>query len=156
MSALRSLILPLLALAAATLQAQDYYYRSVMPNGQVVFGDKPAPGANDTQRVPLRAGNTAAPLAPRAPATNAPAAASGPRAVDAAADDVRAAQRELDAARAALEAASEPREGERIGTAGGKSRLNDQYYERIKSQEDRVAAAQKKLDQANAQRNSVR
>ena len=68
----------------------------------------------------------------------------------------RQAQKQLQGAKAALEAGREPLPGERIGTAGGGSRLTDSYFKRIKTLEDRVDAAQKRLDDANSRRKSVR
>jgi hypothetical protein len=62
--------------------------------------------------------------------------------------DPASAREELKKAKAALEAGQEPRPGERIGTAGGKSRLTPEYFERIKALEKAVSDAQKKADSA--------
>ena len=78
------------------------------------------------------------------------------QALDAANAEVQSAQMALDAAKAALEAGREPREGERIGIAGGGTRLTDAYAQRIKSLEDAIANAQKRLDDALARRNAAR
>ena len=137
------LVLALL-LAAAAVHAQKPVYRSVMPDGKVVYGDKPAPGAKESSPVSLPPVNVSAPT-PRGPAPAAPPAEAGN-------NNVRSARESLDAARAALEAGREPREGERTGivTKGGgaNSQLNDAYYQRIKGLEDAVTAAQARLDAA--------
>jgi len=148
------LLLITLALAAATALAQQPQpiFRSVMPDGKVIYGDKPAPGAKESRRVDVSSPNIATPAQPGAVSAPTPQQ----QAADAADAQVKAAQQELQAAKAALEAASEPREGERIGIAGGGTRLTDAYFQRIKSLEAAVAAAQKKLDDAYARRGPAR
>lgn len=152
----KAILLFALALLALAAQAQNYYYQSVMPDGQIIVGDKPVPGAKDVKKIPLRAGNISAPLS--SPAQPGAAGASPQsQALDTAIADVQSAQMTLDAAKAALEAGREPREGERIGTAKkGSSQLTDTYYQRIKSLEDAVTNAQKKLDEALARRGAAR
>ena len=136
-----------LVLAATAAHAQKPVYRSVMPDGKVVYGDKPAPGAKESSPVSLPPVNVSAPT-PRGPAPQAPPAG----AMGAGGTSVRSAQEALDAARAALEAGREPNEGERTGivTKGGgaNTRLNDSYDKRIKGLEDAVTAAQARLDAA--------
>ena len=138
----------MLALALATIgaHAQKPVYRSVMPDGKIVYGDKPAPGAQESNQVNLPPPNIVAPT----PRSAAPQGATGTAA--AASTDVRKAQEALDAARAALESGREPQEGERTGVSrkggGANSQLNDAYYQRIKSLEAAVATAQTKLDAA--------
>ena len=147
-----SLLLIALALAATVAQGQAVY-RSVMPDGSIVYGDKPAPGAKEAKEVSLPPPNIAKPppAKPSAPATTPRQPAS-----ESPDDQVRNAERDLQKAKAALEAGREPQPGERIGTAGGASRLTDAYFERIKSLENAIAGAQKKLDDALAQRRGGR
>ena len=147
-----ALLLIALALAATTAQGQAVF-RSVMPDGSVVYGDKPAPGAKEAKEVSLPPPNIAKPPPVR---QRAPASASKPNPLDIADDAVKTAQRNLQTAKAALETGNEPRPGERIGTAGGTSRLTEAYFERIKSLEKAVATAQKQLDEALARRNALR
>jgi hypothetical protein len=149
-----------LALPTGAARAQTFYYQSVMPDGRVVIGDKPAPGAKQVQQVPLRAGNTSTPLAPP-PAELSPAAraAGQPQQRPPAAtsfDELKDAQQQLQAAKAALDGAAEPLAGERIGTAGGKSRLTDAYFQRIKGLENAVAVAQQRVDELQTGRTSPR
>jgi hypothetical protein len=70
--------------------------------------------------------------------------------------DVRAAQHNLAAAQAILEAGREPLPGERTGLARGGSRLNETYWGRQRQLETAVADAQARLDQAVAERNAKR
>jgi hypothetical protein len=63
---------------------------------------------------------------------------------------VPAAEKALAAAEAARAAGKEPQPGERIGTAGGASRLTDAYWQRQKSLDDAVEKARRDLDNARA------
>ena len=147
---LRQAILIAFALAAATAQAQGVF-RSTMPDGRIIYGDKPAPGAKESKEVTLQP-NIAEP-----PKVVAPAPSPQQKDFDKADADVKKAQEDLDRARAARAAGEEPQEGERTGVAKrGDSRLNEAYDKRIKSLEDAVAAAQARLDDALARRNAAR
>ena len=149
---------------AATASAQNIY-RYVFPDGRVVYSDSPVPGAK-------LQGTVTPPPPPMSPPPGAaersgpPSSASkaqGGAAPDdaiarlAAADrNVQDATRELEEARARLAAGQEPLPGERTGTAGGTSRLNDDYWARQQSLKNAVAAAQANLDRAIAARNAAR
>jgi len=157
----------MIALAAETALAQQPIFRSVMPDGRIIYGDKPAPGAKEAEQVRLPPSNIASPTQ-RSEAGVSPTQPSGagasPRqqALDAADAEVQDAQRALDAAKTALEAGREPQEGERAGTtitkgrSTGSTRASDTYVQRIEALEDAVAAAQKNLDDALARRNAAR
>ena len=140
-----------LALAAGAACAQGVY-RSVMPDGRVIYGDKPAPGAKESRKVDVSSPNIATP----GPSGGLSSPTPQQQALDTADASIKSAQQELDNAKAALEAGREPQPGERIGIAGGGSRLNEAYEQRIKGLEDAVAAAQKRLDEALAARNAAR
>lgn len=146
-------LLLILALGTPAVQAQGMY-RSVMPDGKVVYGDKPAPGAKESKQLNLAPLNVATP--PRAPDTVKPKNPADPAPIDKNAE-VNAARQRLEAAQKALNEGREQREGDRIGVAkggGGTSRLSESYLERVKGLEDAVAAAQQQLEaaQRNAQR----
>lgn len=66
--------------------------------------------------------------------------------------DIRAAERNLAAAKATLEAGREPLPGERTGLAHGGSRLNESYWNRQRQLESVVADAQAGLARAVAAR----
>jgi uncharacterized protein DUF4124 len=147
-------LLTALALAASLTQAQTVF-RSEMPDGRVIYGDQPAPGAKDVKQITLPPPNISATPQPPAPASkpapnsaSVPAPAATKSAVEIADAQVTRAEEELRAARAALEAGRIEREGDRVGMVGGRARLSETYFERIKSLEADVAAAQKKLDDA--------
>ena len=148
-----TLLLFALALAPRPVLAQAVF-RSVMPDGKIIYGDKPAPGAKESKQVNLPPPNISSPAQPSAGAAS-PRDAPAPEGNNNA--DVENARRNLEAAKKALEEGREPRDGERTGVArkpGGaaNSQLNESYYQRVKSLEDAVTAAQNELDAA--QRNS--
>jgi hypothetical protein len=132
-----------------TVQAQAIY-RSVMPDGKIVFGDKPAPGAKESKPMALKPSNVATP---------GPSSGGAPSArqqtLESAVGDINASQQNLDRARAALEAGREPTPEERIGTKTG-MRTTEAYDQRIKALEQEVNAAQKQLDDAQGRRNDAR
>jgi Domain of unknown function (DUF4124) len=149
---------------AAAASAQNIY-RYVFPDGRVVYSDSPVPGAK------LQGTVTPAPppMSPPPGAAERPGSPSGASkdqgsaAPDdrvarlAAADrEVQDATRALEDAKARVAAGQEPLPGERTGTAGGMSRLNEDYWARQQSLKDAVAAAQANLDRAIAARNAVR
>jgi len=146
---MRLALLLLLSALCAAAHAEDIY-RSVMPDGKIIFGDKPAPGAKESKLFTPRPSNTAMP---------GPTSGGGPsarqQALDSATNDANAAQQNLERARAALEAGREPAPDERIGTKSG-MRTNDAYDQRIKALEQNVTAAQKQLDDAQSRRNDAR
>ena len=142
-----------LALIAPAVSAQGMY-RSVMPDGKIIYSDKPAPGAKETKQLNLAPLNIATP--PQAPDTVQTTNPADPAPVDKNAE-INAARQRLEAAQKALSEGREQREGDRIGVAkggGGTSRLSETYLDRVKTLEDAVAAAQQQLD--SAQRNAAR
>lgn len=145
-----AILLFTLACAALTAHGQPVY-RSVMPDGRIIYGDKPAPGASEAKEVTLPKPNIIAPVSTKPPPAAKPAPGDKPKGAGAESetDPVKRAQQRLDAAKAALEDGREQTEGDRTGTATkGASRLNDEYYKRVKTLEEAVAAAQKQLDDA--------
>ncbi len=143
--------------AGAVAQSGAPIYRSVMPDGKIVFGDKPAPGAKESKPVVLRPSNTALPGP-----TSSGDSASRQQALENATNDVQTAQQNLDRARAALEAARPPGPDEQIGSVksgkggSGGMRTTEAYDKRIKALELDVITAQKQLDEAQARRNDAR
>ena len=151
----RTVLTLFLVLPALAAHAQGFYYQSVMPDGRIIVGDKPAPGAKEVKQIPLRQGNISAPLS-SPPPEGAAGAGVQTQALESAEAEIRDAQQQLQAAKTALEAGREPKPGERIGTAGGASRLADAYARRLKALEDAVTTAQKRLDDAYSRRNAAR
>jgi hypothetical protein len=140
------------ALAADAQQIGRY----VFPDGRVVYSDRPVPGAKLVNEVapPPPAAAPARESKPPAPPAAAPGAdrAARLRTADA---EVRAATESLERARAQLQAGVEPLPGERTGTAGGGSRLNEAYDERQAANRKAVADAEERLQRAVTARNTA-
>jgi hypothetical protein len=141
----------LLALAVVVSPAlAQTMYKSTMPDGQVIYGDKPVPGAAKVESPKAPASKGITPSTKREAATLQQLEADRAR-QNAAEGQVRAAQQALNEAEANLAAGKEPLEGERIGTAkSGASRLTDAYWERQKALESAVEQARQQLESVKA------
>jgi hypothetical protein len=145
------LLFALLAPAAA-----QTVYRYVTPDGRTIFSDQPVPGAKlqGTVTPPAPPAGAGAPVESRMPvATDKPPADNRAQRLREATVEVEAATQALAQARARLDTGKEPLPGERTGTAGGGSRLNEAYWARQAANEQAVAQAQARLDAATAARN---
>lgn len=129
----------------------------VTPDGRVIYSDVPIEGAEEV-------GGVAAPpeVDPAARAAAEEAASRGAdraeeiveRSQEALArqEEIRQAEQRLAEAKAELADGKEPLPGERIGTAGGASRLTDAYFQRQAANRRAVEQAQKKLEAVRAER----
>ena len=139
-----AIVIGTLLLSSAALAAQTLY-KSTMPDGKVIYSEKPAPGAKRVDTVeppPAKTGITAATPQERDRASQAAAKAGAAAQPSGALDDARKALQKAEAAR---DAGKEPLAGERLGTAGGASRLTEAYFERQKSLDGAVEAARKRV-----------
>ena len=144
----RSLVLTLLALAAAMPVAAQTLYKLIDKNGKVTYADAP-PKDFDGQVVPIEVDpnrNRATLTSPGGDEAQR-ALIDKARAADAADRDLKAAQERLDAARENLAFAREnPLEGEvaRIGNVGGGARPvpTEAYERRLAGLEEAVKAAE--------------
>lgn len=124
-------------------------YKSTMPDGKVVYGEKPVAGASRVDTIePPPAKTGVSGLTPEEKARaeklareRAAAAAAAAKAGNA----LEAARKALAQAEAARDSGKEPLPSERIGIAGGGSRLTEAYFARQKSLEAAVAEARKRL-----------
>lgn len=158
--------LALALVATAGVAAAQAVYRSVGPDGKVIYSDKPAAGSRDVQKLD--------PVPPPPPVTD-PARQQARRseeqrqvedivkrgreqaaAFDKARADLATAQAELAAARQRLADGAEPQPGERLGTAGGASRLGEAYFERQAALERAVKDAEARVTQVQRQVNDLR
>jgi len=149
----------LAGLFAAAAAAQNAY-RFVTPDGRVIYSDQPVPGARlegtiVTPPAPSSPAPVTTTLTPREEAL-AKAADGRIRRLNELTDQIQVASRDLAEANAALQAGIEPREGERIGTYGGRARLNDAYWARQEANQRAVANAQARLNSAVEERNGLR
>jgi hypothetical protein len=125
--------------------AETVLYKSTMPDGKIVYSEKPVPGAKrvDTiQPPPPQTGMTAVTPQERVRASTSASAATAAARQNTTLNEARDALQKAEAARKAGE---EPLPGERQGTAGGASRLTDAYFQRQKGLESAVEAAKKRV-----------
>lgn len=139
-------------IAAVLLQpaAAQVLFKSTMPDGSIVYGDKPAPDA-------VKVEETRPDVSKRGIGGTTPREKEVLREMEKSraqreADQgkVQAAEQALRNAEAARAAGKEPLEGERIGTAGGASRLSEAYDERQRRLDEAVAKARSELEAARA------
>ena len=130
--------------------AAQTVYKSTMPDGQVVYSDKPAPGAANVEaiRPDVSKGGLGGTTAREQDMLKDMEKAQLQR--EGAQNKVQAAEEKLKRAEDARAAGKEPLEGERIGTAGGASRLNETYFERQRLLERAVESARRELDEARS------
>jgi len=123
-------------------------YKSIMPDGRVVYGDKPAPGAAKVEQpqIDTSKGGLGGSVTPREQGAVKEMERSQQQR-EASQARFQAATQALKDAEAARDGGKEPREGERIGTAGGASRLNEAYFERQRRLEAAVEKARRDLEQ---------
>jgi len=139
-------------LATAAFQvAAGTAYRSVDEQGNVTFSDSPVPGAAQEEKVKI---DVPAPSAERQQQTRQREAELQKAAGQAGASDApgqseqkKAAQQNVRDAEKRLKDASQVREGDRQGTAGGGSRLTPKYQQRVRDAEAEVERARKQMEQ---------
>ena len=148
---LKSLLVPLALAFVSGVALGQFLYKSTMPDGKVVYGDAPAPGAikvekskADTSKQGISAATTSEAEALKKLQTERGTAATGPDRTA----ELEAALRKMEAER---EQFREPREGERIGVAQkGQTRFTDGYLERQKKYDDDLEALRRELQKARA------
>ena len=142
-------ISPLVLLLAASGAFAQAMYKSTMPDGKVIYGEKPAPGAQRVETIASPPPKTGITVVTPAEKTQVDERIRQRSAIeDAKQRELEAARRQLQEAETALEAGKEPLPGERLGTAGGGSRLTDAYWERQTKLEQAVESARARLNKA--------
>jgi hypothetical protein len=138
-------------LAVVLPAAAQTVYKSTMPDGRVIYGPQPQPGAKKVDTVNAAPASTgASAITPGEREAAAKSAKARTEAQAAGGNEVAAARDALKAAEAARAAGQEPLPGERIGTASGASRLTDEYFERQKKLAADVETAKRRLEDAQA------
>ena len=151
-----SIAASLLLITAWTAEAQ-VAKKYVTPDGKTIYSDVPVPGAREAGEVapPPKLdpqGGNKGEQASRTEAERAREAEKRLQESSAHQERIQAAEAQLEKTRNALANGQEPLPGERIGVAGGGSRLTDAYHQRQKANERAVEQAQKQLDGARAGR----
>ena len=139
---------------AGLAQAQTLK-KYVTPDGKTVYSDRPIPGAKEVGEVAppptvAPADRSTAESAAQREAKDLKAAEQRIAERKASRERIAAAEAKLEAAKRALAEGKEPLPGERKGTAGGQSRLSDEYWQRQKANQQAVENAQRALDEALA------
>src|SRR5262245_3359017 len=138
------------ALAWSALSWAQTVYKSTMPDGRVIYGAEPVPGAKRVETLKAPAENTGVNPVRPADAQKLEQQERQRSNREARQDELQQAEKALRDAEAAQTAGKEPLPGERSGTAGGGSRLSDEYWSRQKSLEAAVTEARKRLDEVRA------
>lgn len=123
--------------------------------------DPPDAGARDVKRIDVKTLSPEQVRAARrllgADTRRADAAANArEQALSAADREIRATTSALSDAETALTSGREPLPGERLGTANGKTRLTQAYFDRLRRLENQVQGARQRLDRAYRRRNDLR
>jgi hypothetical protein len=141
-----------LLFAALSLQpvAAQTLYKSTMPDGKVIYADKPAPGAVkvETSKPDTSKKGVVPSSAREAEVLQQFEKARMER--EAAEEKVRSAEQALREAEAARDAGKEPLATERLGTAGGTSRITEAYWDRQRKLEEAVEQARRNVESARA------
>lgn len=143
-------------------------YRQVMPDGSIVYSDKPVKGAKidetitadpETNTWSLDTGKppVVPPKVERTTVSPLPAGTPPTRAVslDRANAEVMRAEMLLEDARKRQQEGVEPLPGERTGNVGGGSRLNELYHARQQALAEEVTQADAALQAAIARRDTL-
>jgi hypothetical protein len=147
-------IAALAGLVAAVLLAQpapaQTLYKSITPDGRVVYSDKPPADAVKTEKRQMDTSKQGV-----VPPSDRDKAAlkkmqSERKAGDGSQDRLRRAEIALHDAEVAQSMGKEPQAGERLGTVSGNQRLTDAYWERQKKLEDAVTTARSNLEKVRA------
>jgi hypothetical protein len=126
-------------------------YKSIMPDGRVIYGTQPAPGAKRVETMKQTETTGVKPIAPQDEKALQQLGVEREQR-EAHQGEIQQAEKALRDAEAAQAAGKEPLPGERIGTAGGASRLTDEYWERQKALEAAVADARRRLAEVTGAR----
>jgi hypothetical protein len=157
----RNALIVVFALAATNVAAETVY-KSIMPDGSIVYGSSPAKGAVKIEPISVEP-----PLVTDSPAATSPeTAAEASRLRDdrrndeaawaKATEEIRSAEDALDAAKVAQQSGIEPLPGEMMGIAGGGARPSEAYFARQRALADKVKEAQARVDAAVSARNALR
>jgi len=128
------------ALMVSSVDAQTLH-KSIMPDGSVVYGDRPEPGAAKVETSKPDTSRTGVQINPPGTQGAVEEGAKTRQRTEVSGSRLREAEERVRQAEAALANGKEPLPGERTGIAGGGSKLNDSYWARQKKlREDLVKA----------------
>jgi hypothetical protein len=140
----------ILTLVCAGSSWAQTVFKSTMPDGRVVYGAQPAPGAKKVEEIKPKTEDTGVTTVKPGDQKALQQSQAKREQAEQREGLIRDAEKTLRDAEAAQAAGKEPLPGERIGTAGGFSRLTEAFDERQKSLQAAVAMARKHLDELRA------
>jgi hypothetical protein len=139
-------------LAWATSSWAQIIYKSTMPDGRVIYGAEAVPGAKHVETIKPKTETTGVrPVGPKDEKALQQREMQREQ-QSTRQNEIQQAEQALRDAEAAQAAGKEPLPGERQGTAGGTSRLTDEYWERQRALSAAVADARKRLDEVRGAR----
>ena len=146
-------ILPhvLIAALGSTAAIAQTMFKSTMPDGRVIFGDKAVDGAAKVEAIKPDTAKRGIQTLSTGEAAAVKQAEQERLKRERGDESVQAAEKTLRDAESALAKGEEPLPGERTGTAGGGSRLNDAYWQRQQKLKDDVERARAALEKSRAQ-----
>jgi hypothetical protein len=156
---LRTLLSVTACTFAALAAGEQTFYKSVLPNGRIVYGDEPAAGAKRTEKITVQTDMPGSPVDAEA-AQRALEMNRQQLLRDAAARSARLTQLEAEIAAAydELKAAEEARDSGRAVQEGDRQgrRMLGTYGERQRRLEAAARQARQKLDRLLAERSALR
>jgi hypothetical protein len=142
---LRIVPMLMILLCAAPPAIGQVIYKSTMPDGSVLYGDAPAPGAVKVESGHAPASKGVAPVSPEQEKRIETEQNQYFSDLQRARDEVSAAEAALTQAQAERDAGQEPLPGERQS-----QRLTAAYFERQRALDEAVKNARSRLEKANA------
>ena len=132
-------------------------YKSVMPDGRVMYGQQPQPGARTVKKSTVDTSNTGVkPLSKTEIESIERRAQERSRVLDETLKSVQTAEADLRVAEIDREAGIEPLPGERLGIVGRGTRLSEAYWRRQQILEEHVEASRQLLKNARQGYNDAR
>lgn len=137
--------------AAPDASARATIYKSVMPDGRVIYGEQPQAGARTVEKSVVNINDTGVqPISREAVERASQRASKRSQALEEVTREVQAAEVDLRAAENEREAGREPLPGERLGIVGPGigTRLTEEYFLRQQMLEERLEKARQRLEKA--------
>lgn len=132
-------------------------YKSVMPDGRVMYSEQPQPGARTVEKYTVNVGDTGVkPVSKAAIESINRRAQKRSRVLDETLKSVQTAEADLRVVEIDREAGVEPLPGERLGIVGRGTRLSEAYWRRQQILEERVDTARQLLKNARQGYNEAR
>lgn len=132
-------------------------YKSVMPDGRVMYGQQPQPGASTVKKSTVDVSNTGVKAASKAEIESINRRAKErSQVLDKTLKSVQTAEAGLRIAEVDRESGIEPLPGERLGIVGRGTRLSEAYWRRQQILEENVEAARQNLKNARQGYNDAR